>query len=303
MKPENTLIDLDGHIKLVDFGLATKDTGTKQSAFCGSHEYLSPEMIKGSGYNKCVDFYSLGSFLYEMITGLPPFWDENREKLYEKILNSELVIPKYMSQNLASLLRGLLRKDPTLRTGSILGVKEIKQHPWLNEVNWENFKQLKVQAPFRPNSTRSNFDCEVALNDENSKLFSDYSYFDNKKDSNFSDFSYINPEKARNHLMVYSLDTTEEITSSKSFIEIKIPSPAQTSKVRSRLHESTSKSPLSQRSKKMGPEVTSGKVPAKIIKPSNSKAIKSNPKPRSHNLNKSFINSRFSLCHTRLDNN
>ena len=301
MKPENTLIDLDGHIKLVDFGLATKDTGLRQHAFCGSHEYLSPEMIKGTGYNKCIDFYSLGSFLYEMITGLPPFWDENREKLYEKILNSELIIPKYMSQNLASLLKGLLRKDPTLRIGSILGVREIKQHPWLCGVNWENFRQLKVQPPFRPNSTRSNFDCEVALNDESSKIFTDCTYFDNKKDSKFSEFFYINPEKARNHELVYSIETAEEMTSSKSFVEVSMPSPAKTLKVRNRLHESASKSPVVHRAKRIGPEVTSGKVPAKFVKPQNSKILIN--KNKVHGLNKSFVNMRFSLSHSRVDMN
>ena len=234
-----------------------------------------------------------------MITGLPPFWDENREQLYENILNKDLVIPKYMSQNLASLLGGLLRKDPTLRIGSILGVREIKQHPWLNGVNWENFKQLKVQAPFRPNSTRSNFDSEIPINDENSKLFSDYSYFDSKKDSNFSEFFYTNPEKARNHELVFSLETSEEITSSRSFIEIKIPSPAKTSAFRNHLHESASKSPLCQRIKKMSPEVTSGKVPAKIIKSNNPKALKT----KAHSLSKSFINTRFSLSHLRAEMN
>ena len=129
------MIDLDGHIKLIDFGLAKEDRGDRQHSFCGSHEYLSPEMIKRTGYNKSVDFYSLGSFLYEMLTGLPPFWDKDRKILYKKILNEEITIPIYLSKEVSSLLRGLLRKDPSLRIGSLLGMKEIKSHPWLAGVN------------------------------------------------------------------------------------------------------------------------------------------------------------------------
>jgi serine/threonine protein kinase len=300
LKPENTLIDLDGHIKLVDFGLATLDTGYRQHTFCGSHEYLSPEMLKRVGYNKCIDFYSLGSFLYEMITGLPPFWDEDREKLYDKILNSEVIIHKYMSASLASLLRGLLRKDPTLRLGSILGVREIKQHPWLEGVNWESFRLKKIQPPFRPNSSRSNFECDGSLNEEKLKVFTNFQPFDSKKEQNFSEFFYVNPEKSRNHELVYLADNCEEMTSSKSFVEVKMQSPAHTSKYRSRLHESASKSPVLERGKKIGPEITSGKVAPKFVKNKDSKIIVKKNRP---GLNKSFVNMRFSLSNSKVDIN
>lgn len=300
LKPENTLIDLDGHIKLIDFGLATFDRGSMQTSFCGSHEYLSPEMIRRKGYNKCVDFYSLGSFLYEMITGLPPFWDSNREKLYEKILSQELVVPKYMSSALNSLLRGLLRKDPSLRLGSIFGVKEIKEHPWLEGVNWENVKNKKIQPPFRPNSTRSNFEFSGELNDTNLSLFNNFKVYTPESDPNFKEFHYENPERPQNHDLVYCGDQTEELTSSKSFVDVKIPMNCDYGRSPTKVHESSSQSPISVRVKKMGPEILSCKVAPKFnSKKKDTTVIIKRSKPNT--CNKSFVGVRRSVVTSKLN--
>lgn len=302
LKPENTLIDLDGHIKLIDFGLATYDRGSLQSSFCGSHEYLSPEMIRRTGYNKCVDFYSLGSFLYEMITGLPPFWDNNREKLYEKILTQELVVPKYMSSALSSLLKGLLRKDPTLRLGSIFGVKEIKEHPWLDGVNWDNVRNKKIQPPFRPNSSRSNFEHDEKMNEGNLAVFNNFKTFKPGNDSEFREFFYENPEKPKNHDLVHYGEVTEELTSSKSFVDVKIPIGCEYTRSPTKAQESTSQSPISVRVKKIGPEILSCKVAPKFSKSSKKKEstviIKQS---RGNPCNKSFINIRRSMAISKLN--
>lgn len=84
MKPENILLDLDGHVRLTDFGLSRMgmSKGKKSHSFCGSPEYMSPEMLKGDGHGREVDFYSLGALLYEMLTGLPPYYDRNRDNMY-----------------------------------------------------------------------------------------------------------------------------------------------------------------------------------------------------------------------------
>ena len=99
LKPENILIDIDGHIKLTDFGLSkdhmSKTTLTK--SFCGSPEYMSPEMLIGAGHSQAVDFYSLGALLYEMLTGLPPFYDQNREIMYKWIQKEKVKYPSYLS--------------------------------------------------------------------------------------------------------------------------------------------------------------------------------------------------------------
>ena len=88
LKPENVLIDIDGHIKLADFGLSKvmENKNMKTNSFCGSPEYMSPEMLLGNGHSYSVDYYSLGAILFEMLTGLPPFYDTNRHKMYRDIV-------------------------------------------------------------------------------------------------------------------------------------------------------------------------------------------------------------------------
>jgi serum/glucocorticoid-regulated kinase 2 len=109
LKPENILIDYNGHIALCDFGLCklnmteTETTNT----FCGTPEYLAPELLLGHGYTKTVDWWTLGVLLYEMLTGLPPFYDENTNEMYRKILQDELRFPDEVSESARDLLRGV----------------------------------------------------------------------------------------------------------------------------------------------------------------------------------------------------
>jgi serine/threonine protein kinase len=162
LKPENVLLDLDGHVRLTDFGLS-KEHMRKDSvafSFCGSPEYMSPEMLKEAGHSFAVDYYSIGALLYEMLTGLPPFYNRNRERMYHAILNNPLLMPKYISRNGRSLLGGLLEKDPRKRLGAEKGFTEIKAHPWLERVDWERVLKRKKSPPFIPNLRLSNFDPE-----------------------------------------------------------------------------------------------------------------------------------------------
>ena len=131
LKPENVLLDIDGHVRITDFGLSKEgiDKNGRSYSFCGSPEYMSPEMLKALGHGREVDFYSIGALLFEMLTGLPPFYDSNRSKMYLKILNEDLDLPPYLSRNVKNLLLGLLEKDPTARLGFQHGIEEIKSHP------------------------------------------------------------------------------------------------------------------------------------------------------------------------------
>jgi serum/glucocorticoid-regulated kinase 2 len=94
LKPENVLIDIDGHLKLADFGLSKIFKQDEISfSFCGSPEYMCPEILKREGHNKLVDFYTLGAILYEMLTGLPPYYTNNKGEMTMRILESELTFP------------------------------------------------------------------------------------------------------------------------------------------------------------------------------------------------------------------
>ena len=162
LKPENILLDIDGHVRITDFGLSKEAIGPRDQSysFCGSPEYMSPEMLRASGHGREVDFYSIGALLYEMLTGLPPFYDANRSQMYLKILNEDLEFPNYLSQHSKNLISGLLTKDPSRRLGSQNGIEDIKAHPWMKSINWKKINAKKVHPPFRPSLHHSNFDPE-----------------------------------------------------------------------------------------------------------------------------------------------
>ncbi|CAI2374246.1 unnamed protein product [Moneuplotes crassus] len=154
LKPENVLINTDGYIKLTDFGLAKENVMTDKDAksFCGTPEYLAPEILERKGHGKPVDWWSLASIIYEMIVGLPPFYEkDNREKLFKEIKSGEPEYPDDMSPACRDLLEGLFKKDPADRLGGSEGnADEIKSHPWYSQVDWDILKEKKIIPPFKP---------------------------------------------------------------------------------------------------------------------------------------------------------
>ena len=118
LKPENILIDRQGHIRLADFGLAKQgNQNHKQIAqsFCGSPAYLAPEMLSRAGVSESGDVYQIGVVLYEMLVGIPPYYNENIQKLYENISKGKLKIPKYLSKQSRNVLVKVLNQDPKRR--------------------------------------------------------------------------------------------------------------------------------------------------------------------------------------------
>jgi serum/glucocorticoid-regulated kinase 2 len=107
LKPENILLDVDGHIKLTDFGLAKMNMGAahRTNSFCGSPEYISPEMLRHQGHGRSVDYYTLGALLFEMLTGLPPFYHSDRKTMYRLILRQDVKVPDFLTKQAKSLLR------------------------------------------------------------------------------------------------------------------------------------------------------------------------------------------------------
>lgn len=119
LKPENIFIDSSGHIKLGDFGLSVENITAEDNAksFCGSPAYLSPEMSQKKGATRASDIYGIGAIMYELVTGQLPFYEEDYDKLYEKIQNTSISFPKYVSAECRDIIEKLMAKDPEKRIG------------------------------------------------------------------------------------------------------------------------------------------------------------------------------------------
>ena len=150
LKPDNVVLDEEGHCKLTDFGLSKEGVTENQYAksFCGSIAYLAPEMLKKQGHGKAVDWYLLGVLFYEMLVGITPFFTTRKEDIFHNIEFGELKIPEFISPEAASLLRGLLQKNPNKRLGgNIKDAQEIKEHPYFKDVNWDDVYNKKIIPP------------------------------------------------------------------------------------------------------------------------------------------------------------
>ncbi|KAF2275607.1 serine/threonine-protein kinase YPK2/YKR2 [Westerdykella ornata] len=167
LKPENILLDYTGHIALCDFGLCKLDMKDEDrtNTFCGTPEYLAPELLTGGGYTKAVDWWTLGVLLYEMLTGLPPFYDEQTNEMYRKILNEPLHFPgpEIVPVAARDLLTRLLDRDPAKRLGA-KGAAEIKAHYFFHSIDWRKLLERKYEPSFKPNVVdaldTANFDRE-----------------------------------------------------------------------------------------------------------------------------------------------
>lgn len=150
LKPDNVVVDNEGHVLLTDFGLSKEGVHRGNhgaNSFCGSYAYLSPEVIRKQGHGKAVDCYLLGVIFYEMLFALPPFIDNNKQKLFQNILHERLTIDQTnVSPQATDLLNKLLEKDPRKRLGS-QSIKEVRAHPYFWETNWKDVYERKIQMP------------------------------------------------------------------------------------------------------------------------------------------------------------
>ena len=172
IKPENILIDADGYLRLVDFGMAKILQGDeKATSFCGTPEYLAPEIITGEGHNKAADWWSYGILMYEMFFGIPPFFCDNQEKMYQLITKAELRFPKKIniSDEAKDLLQKLLIKSQDQRLGAKNGFNDIRTHPFFKSFDFDALEHKKLEAPFKPELKDSldvhNFDEEFTSED------------------------------------------------------------------------------------------------------------------------------------------
>eukprot|EP00977_Amphora_coffeiformis_P015355 scaffold4510_cov183-Amphora_coffeaeformis.AAC.40 len=154
LKPENLLLDAQGHIRLTDFGLSKDGVSNSSSGantFCGTPEYLAPEIIDSRGHGKAVDWWSLGVLLYEMLTSLPPFYSHCHERMFEMIRHGHVVYSGDVSLDAQYLIEGLLTKNPSRRLGSgSADGEDVKSHAFFNGIHWEKLLRGELSAPWRP---------------------------------------------------------------------------------------------------------------------------------------------------------
>ncbi|GAB0132492.1 hypothetical protein EsDP_00000926 [Epichloe bromicola] len=158
LKPENLLLDRDGHIKLVDFGFAKRlghkdDHPVETYTLCGTPEYLAPEVIHNKGHTTAVDWWALGILMYEFLTGYPPFWHQNPIEIYKQIVEKPVTFPQDppLSDEAKDIIRSFCTIDRSRRLGNISGgASRVKEHPFFEHIHWDDVLNRRRRGPIVP---------------------------------------------------------------------------------------------------------------------------------------------------------
>jgi len=195
IKPENILLDLEGHIRLTDFGLSKEGLmgKDKTKTFCGTPEYLAPEVLAGGGYTIAVDWWGFGALIYEMLTGWTPFYEKDVQKMYQLKISRKIGVPDYVDPDAKDLLIRLLERNPERRLTDPI---QIKKHPWFATIDWEKLYNKEIAPPYKPAvpTTESvemidKFFTNKNIRDEIGK--DDEPAIPDSKDSRFKNYSYV----------------------------------------------------------------------------------------------------------------
>lgn len=169
LKLDNILLDAEGHCKLADFGMCKEGIfeGVTTTTFCGTPDYIAPEILQELEYGASVDWWALGVLMYEMMAGQPPFEADNEEDLFESILHDDVLYPVWLSKDAVNILKGFMIKNPSKRLGCVAAngyENAIRAHPFFHEIDWAALEQRKIRSPFKPKIKNkkdvSNFDAE-----------------------------------------------------------------------------------------------------------------------------------------------
>ncbi|XP_069805254.1 protein kinase C eta type isoform X2 [Dendropsophus ebraccatus] len=201
LKLDNVLLDHEGHCKLADFGMCKEGIreGCTTSTFCGTPDYIAPEILQEMQYGPLVDWWAMGVLLYEMLCGHAPFEAENEDDLFEAILNDEVIYPAWLSQDAVGILQAFMKKKPSKRLGSLAlgGEKAILWHPFFKNINWDHLNKKEIEPPFRPRIKSkedvSNFDPEF-IKEEAVLTPIDERLLPMINQDEFRNFSYTAPE-------------------------------------------------------------------------------------------------------------
>ncbi|XP_048864020.1 protein kinase C epsilon type isoform X2 [Brienomyrus brachyistius] len=155
LKLDNILLDAEGHCKLADFGMCKEGilNGVTTTTFCGTPDYIAPEILQELEYGPSVDWWALGVLMYEMMAGQPPFEADNEDDLFESILHDDVLYPVWLSKEAVSILKAFMTKSPNKRLGCVVaqgGEEAIKIHPFFREIDWLQLEQRKIKPPFKP---------------------------------------------------------------------------------------------------------------------------------------------------------
>lgn len=197
LKLDNLLLDAEGYVKIADFGLCKEGMGygDRTGTFCGTPEFLAPEVLTETSYTRAVDWWGLGVLVFEMLVGESPFPGDDEEEVFDSIVHDEVRYPRFLSIEAVAIMRRLLRKNPERRLGtSEKDAEDVKKQAFFRNINWEHLLMKKLKPPFVPTVKSpedvSNFDEEFTCEQAVLTAPKDPRPLTQEEQAHFKDFTY-----------------------------------------------------------------------------------------------------------------